>query len=88
MTDPTISYGSNSDIESLSLQLTEGSEKNQKQLVEKLAASGNEGLKVLMEFLSKRRDIPANIVDGKVYQILYQSDFPEAKEFLNSNFPL
>jgi hypothetical protein len=87
MTDPTISYGSNSDIESLSLQLTEGSEKNQKQLVEKLATSGVEGLKVLMEFLSKRRDTPANIIDGKVYQVLYQSDFPETKEFLNSNFP-
>ncbi|MEO1431301.1 MAG: GUN4 N-terminal ARM-like repeat domain-containing protein [Cyanobacteria bacterium J06633_8] len=87
MTDPTISYGSNSDIESLSLQLTEGSEKKQKQLVDKLATLGNEGLKVLMEFLLKRREIPVNIVDGKVYQVLYESDFSEAKEFLQANFP-
>ncbi len=87
MTDPTISYGSNSDIESLSLQLTEGSEKNQKHLVEKLATFGAEGLKVLMEFLSKHRDISANLVNAKVYQVLYQSDLPEAKEFLKANFP-
>ncbi len=88
MTDPKIQDStSNSDFDSLLKQLIAGSEKNQQELVEKLANSGTEGLKVLMEFLSKRRDIPANLVDGKVYQVLYQSDFPEAKEFLQINFP-
>ncbi|MGB3652375.1 MAG: GUN4 N-terminal ARM-like repeat domain-containing protein [Rivularia sp. (in: cyanobacteria)] len=88
MTDPKIQDStSNSDFDSQLKQLIAGSEKNQQELVEKLANSGTEGLKVLMEFLSKRRDIPANLVDGKVYQVLYQSDFPEAKEFLQINFP-
>ena len=88
MTDPKIQDStSNSDFDSQLKQLIAGSEKNQQELVEKLANSGTEGLKVLMEFLSKRRDIPANLVDGKVYQVLYQSDFPEAKEFLQHNFP-
>ena len=87
MTDPKIQDStSNSDFDSQLKQLIAGSEKNQQELVEKLAA-GTEGLKVLMEFLSKRRDIPANLVDGKVYQVLYESDFPEAKEFLQINFP-
>ena len=88
MTDPKIQDStSNSDFDSLLKQLIAGSEKNQQELVEKLADSGTQGLKVLMEFLSKRRDIPANLVDGKVYQVLYESDFPEAKEFLQINFP-
>ncbi|MEO1376214.1 MAG: GUN4 N-terminal ARM-like repeat domain-containing protein [Cyanobacteria bacterium J06635_10] len=88
MTDPMIQHGTtNSDIDSLRQALIAGSEKNQKVLVEKLATFGTEGLKVLMEFLSKRRDITANIVDGKVYQVLYQSDIAESKEFLQSNFP-
>lgn len=87
MTDPMVSYGSNGNIESLLMQLMAGSEKNQKELVEKLATFGTEGLKVLMEFLSKRRDVPVNIVDGKVYQVLYESDFPETKEFLQTLFP-
>ncbi|MGD1909929.1 MAG: GUN4 N-terminal ARM-like repeat domain-containing protein [Rivularia sp. (in: cyanobacteria)] len=88
MTDPIIQDGTtNSDIDSLRQALMTGSEKNQKELVEKLATFGTEGLKVLMEFLSKRRDVIANIVDGKVYQVLYQSDLTESKEFLQSNFP-
>jgi len=88
MTDPMIQDStSNSDFDSQLKQLIAGSEKKQQELVEKLAISGTEGLKVLMEFLSKRRDVPANVVDGKVYQILYQSDFTETKEFLQINFP-
>ncbi|NJL78468.1 MAG: hypothetical protein HC836_24595 [Richelia sp. RM2_1_2] len=88
MTDPMIQNStSNSDFDFLLMQLIAGSEKNQQELVEKLAISGIEGLKVLMEFLSKRRDVAANLVDGKVYQILYQSNFTETKEFLQINFP-
>ena len=88
MTDPIIQDGTtNNNIDSLRIQLMAGSEKNQKELVEKLATFGMSGLQVLMDFLSKRQDVAANIVDGKVYKILYQSDFAESKEFLQANFP-
>ncbi|MGF1675757.1 MAG: GUN4 N-terminal ARM-like repeat domain-containing protein [Rivularia sp. (in: cyanobacteria)] len=88
MTDPMIQDNtSNTDFDSQLKQLIAGSEKKQQELVEKLAISGTEGLKVLMEFLLKRRDVPANLIDGKVYQILYQSDFPETQEFLQINLP-
>ncbi len=88
MTDPIIQEDTtNSDIDSLRQKLIAGSEKKQKELVDKLASFGKEGLQVLMEFLSSRRDFPANIVDGKVYQVIYQSDFVETKDFLQANFP-
>lgn len=88
MTDPIIQSGTtNSDINSLRLQFIAGSEKNQKELVEKLATSGTEGLKVLMEFLLQRQNVGANIIDGKIYQLLYKLDLPETTEFLQVNFP-
>ena len=82
-----IQDGTNIDTDSLLTQLIAGSEKSQKEQVEKLATLGSSGLRVLMEFLSKRRDVPATVVDGKAYQVLYQSDSVETKEFLQANFP-
>lgn len=87
MTDPMILSGPANDIDSLRLQLVAGSFQVQQQIIPQLADLGNEGLDVLMEFLLKRRENPATWVDGKVYQVLYNSDAPQAKEFLFSSFP-
>lgn len=87
MTDPMILSGTANDIDSLRLQLIAGSFQVQQQIIPQLADLGNEGLDVLMEFLLKRRDNPANWVDGKVYQVLYNSDAPQVKDFLLSSFP-
>ncbi|WP_017651917.1 GUN4 domain-containing protein [Fortiea contorta] len=87
MTDPMIVSGPASDIDSLRLQLIAGSFRVQQQIISQLAELGNEGLDVLMEFLLKRRDTPANWVDGKAYQVLYNSDVLKVQEFLQNNFP-
>lgn len=87
MTDPMIVSGPTNDIDSLRRPLIAGSLQLQLQIIPQLADLGNQGLDVLMEFLLKRRDTPANWVDGKAYQVLYNSDAPKAKEFLLSYFP-
>jgi hypothetical protein len=87
MTDPMIVSGTANDIDSLRLQLIAGSLQVQQQIISQLADLGSEGLDVLMEFLLKRYNNPATWVDGKAYQVLYNSETPKAKEFLQTNFP-
>jgi hypothetical protein len=79
--------GNASDIDSLRTQLIGGSEKVQQQLIPQLAGEGDNGFDILMEFLYQRRENPANSVDGKVYQLLFNSDSDKAKEFLQMHFP-
>lgn len=86
MTDPMIVSSNVTDIDSLRLQFVAGSEKVQEQIIPQLAVLGNGGLDILMEFLLQRRDA-ATWVDGKAYQVLYNSDSPAAKEFLQTYFP-
>ncbi|MUG94200.1 hypothetical protein F7734_18125 [Scytonema sp. UIC 10036] len=87
MTDPMIVSGTATNIESLRQPLVAGSLQIQQQVIPQLANLGEGGLDVLMEFLYERRNNPATWVDGKVYQVLYTSDSPKAKEFLQNNFP-
>ncbi|MBC1214453.1 GUN4 domain-containing protein [Trichormus variabilis ARAD] len=87
MTDPMIVSGTANDIDSLRQRLIAGSIQVQQQIILQLADVGNEGLDVLMEFLLKRRENPATWIDGKAYQVLYESDAPQAQEFLQNNFP-
>ncbi|MBD2294168.1 GUN4 domain-containing protein [Anabaena sphaerica FACHB-251] len=87
MTDPMILSGTANDIDSLRQKLIAGSQKVQQQIIPQLADLGNEGLEVLQEFLLKRRDTPATWIDGKAYQVIYNSDAPTAKEFIENNFP-
>ncbi|MFN7522341.1 MAG: GUN4 N-terminal ARM-like repeat domain-containing protein, partial [Aphanizomenon sp.] len=87
MTDPMIVSGTTNDLESLRQKLIAGSEKVQQQIIPQLADLGNEGLDVLKEFLLKRRDTPATWIDGKVYQVIYNTDVLTSQEFLQTNFP-
>jgi GUN4-like/ARM-like repeat domain, GUN4-N terminal len=87
MTDPMIVSGTANDIDSLGQRLIAGSLQVQQQIIAQLAQLGNEGLDVLMEFLLKRRDLPASWIDGNAYQVLHNSDAPQAREFLQNNFP-
>ncbi|ADI63525.1 GUN4 domain-containing protein [Trichormus azollae] len=87
MTDPMILSGTANDIDSLRQKLIAGSQKVQQQIIPQLADLGNEGLEVLQEFLLKRRYTPATWIDGKTYQVVYNSDAPTAKEFLETYFP-
>ncbi|WP_066383466.1 MULTISPECIES: GUN4 domain-containing protein [unclassified Anabaena] len=86
MTDPMILSGNAKDIDSLREKLIAGSMQVQTQIIPQLADLGNQGLDVLMEFLLQRRDTPATWVDGKAYQVIYNSDAPQAQEFLQTHF--
>ncbi len=81
MTDTTTTEDTIIDLSALCLQLTNGSEKVQQQLIHKLSTLGNAGEAVLMEFLLQRRSLPPTWVDGNAYQVLYKTDSAEAKEF-------
>jgi hypothetical protein len=87
MTDPMIVSGTANEIDSLRQKLIAGSMQVQQQIIPQLAALGNEGLNVLSEFLLQRRDRPVTWVEGKAYQFLYNSDAPQAQEFLQNYFP-
>ncbi|MBF2065287.1 MAG: GUN4 domain-containing protein [Calothrix sp. C42_A2020_038] len=87
MTDPMVLSGNPSDIDLLRIQLIDGSEKVQQQLIPKLAGYGENGFDILMEFLYNRRQTSVTWVDGKVYQLLYNSEYDKAKEFLQAYFP-
>lgn len=87
MTNPTTASDQKIDLSALSLQLMNGSEKVQQQLLQKLATLGNVGEQVLMEFLLQRRFNRPNWVDGKAYQLLYAADSPSCREFLHTYFP-
>jgi hypothetical protein len=87
MTEPMIVSGSSFDIESLRRQLMAGSTQVQQQLIPQLAALESKGLDILMEFLLQRRNCTPTWIDGKAYQILYNSDSPQVREFLQIHFP-
>lgn len=73
-------------------RLASESEKNQLGLIQELAATGDEGLSVLIDFLLARRsggslNNSVDLVAGKAYQAIFAADSPEAHDFLNTHFP-
>lgn len=88
MTDQTTTSDSKSNLSAIGLQLTNGTEKVQQQVIQQLATLGNAGEEVLMEFLLKRgTERRLSWIDGKAYQVLYTSNSPLAKQFLQTHFP-
>lgn len=87
MTDTTTTEDTTIDLSALRLQLTNGSERVQQQLIHKLSTLGSAGEAVLMEFLLQRSSISPTWVDGNAYQVLYKTNSAEAKEFLQTHFP-
>lgn len=87
MTNSPTASNQQIDFSALCLQLTNGSEKVQQQTIQQLATLGNDGEKVLMDFLLQARPHPTWI-DGIAYQALRSSDSPVVSAFLEANFPL
>ncbi|MBR8830221.1 MAG: Ycf53-like protein [Chroococcopsis gigantea SAG 12.99] len=78
---------SGEDISLLASQLLSESEKNQLQLISRLAGGGEAGLKVLMDFLLSTDPVPVNLVTGKAYGSLYGAKTEATETFLHQNFP-
>lgn len=87
MTNPPTASNQQFDFSAMRLQLTTGSAKVQQQTIHQLATLGNDGEKVLMDFLLQRRPEPPTWIDGKAYQVLRSSDWAQVKDFLQVNFP-
>lgn len=88
MTNPPTASNQQIDFSALCLQLTNGSEKVQQQTIQQLATLGNDGEKVLMDFLLQPRPQSPTWIDGIAYQALRSSDSPAVSAFLEANFPL
>ena len=76
-----------SDIVALQDNFTASSPKNQLQILPQLVTAGLSGVEILISWLQQQRGIEPTIVVGAVYQVLYQSEFPAAKDFLDREFP-
>lgn len=61
--------------------------KNQVQMVPQLIAAGLPGIEVAIAWLQQQREVKPTIVAGAVYQALYQSEFPAAKDYLDRELP-
>lgn len=75
------------DFTDLGSKLRTNHQKNQFKIIEQLADAGGDGLTVLQEFLSERRGNAPTSIDGRVYQVLWQSKDARAVDFLRAAFP-
>ena len=75
------------DISQLSQKFASESPKNQLKLIPQLAAMGESSWEFLMEFLSSQSSEPANLVTGKIYQVLYEAKTARTQQFLETYFP-
>ena len=70
-------------------RLNSESLKNQVQILEELSTSES-GLAVLMRYLQERQsesaDLPAGVIEGKIYQTLLQAS-PQTQAFVQTQFP-
>jgi hypothetical protein len=68
-------------------RLKSESVRNQLQIVQDLAQSGEAGLDVLMRFLSDRASASVGIIDGAAYQTVLASNTPKTNDFLQARYP-
>jgi GUN4-like/ARM-like repeat domain, GUN4-N terminal len=61
--------------------------KNQVQMLPQLIAAGLPGIEVAIAWLQQQRETKPTTVTGAVYQALYQSEFPIAREYLDRELP-
>jgi hypothetical protein len=75
------------DVIELKDKFTTSTAKNQLQILPQIVAAGIPGIVVLMEWLHQQRAEQPTIVTGTVYQALYRSEFPAAREYLDRELP-
>lgn len=76
-----------SNIVELEDKFTASTPKNQVQMLPQLMAAGLPGIEVAISWLQQQRDVKPTIVAGAVYQALYQSEFPAARDYLERELP-
>jgi hypothetical protein len=68
-------------------KFTTSNAKSQLQLLPQIIAAGASGVEFAIEWLNEQRDAKPTVVAGSLYQLLYQSEFPSAREYLDKEFP-
>jgi hypothetical protein len=68
-------------------KFTTSNAKSQLQLLPQIIAAGASGVEFAIEWLDGQKEAKPTIVAGAVYQFLYQSEFPSAREYLEQEFP-
>lgn len=86
-TDPNLTPSLNPDGSGLRDRLLAESEKNQLHLLQQLSTLTETDRASLMEFLLERQNISAQLIDGKVVQMLWQFDPSRTEAFLETHFP-
>jgi GUN4-like/ARM-like repeat domain, GUN4-N terminal len=76
-----------SEVIELQEKFTTGTTKDRLQILPQIVAAGLPGVAVLSEWLHQQSGTKPTLVTGAVYQALYQSEFPAAKELLDREFP-
>jgi hypothetical protein len=68
-------------------KFTTSNAKSQLQLLPQIIATGASGVEFAIAWLHEQRDGKPTVIAGAVYQSLYQSEFPSAREYLDKEFP-
>ncbi|WP_373539352.1 GUN4 N-terminal ARM-like repeat domain-containing protein [Chamaesiphon sp.] len=77
-----------SDVAELQDKFVTSTTKNQLQMLPQIVAVGQAGIEILINWLRQQQDMKPTIVTGAVYQALYHSEVPAAKEYLDRELPL
>ncbi len=88
MLDSTISAPMPPDVIELKDKFTTSTEKTQLQILPQIVAAGIPGITMLIEWLDRQRAEKPTILTGVVYQALYCSEFPAAREYLDRELPI
>ncbi len=75
------------DVIELPEKFTTSNPKNQLQMLPQILAAGLPGIEILIEWLQEQLGTKPTTVTGAVYQALYQSGIPAAKEYLDRELP-
>ena len=76
-----------SDVIELQEKFATSNPKNQLQILPQILAAGLPGIEILIEWLQEQLGTKPTIVTGAVYQALYQSEAPAAKDYLDRELP-
>jgi hypothetical protein len=87
MPDSTASPSMPLDLIELKDKFATSTAKDRLQILPKIVAAGVPGIEVLIDWLHNQRGEQPTIVTGTVYQALYESEVPVAREYLDREFP-
>ncbi len=76
-----------SDFVELKDKFTNSNAKDRLQIFPQIAAAGAAGVEFAIEWLNGERAAKPTVVAGTVYQFLYQSEYPQAREYLDRELP-